>query len=620
MAVFPYKPEQLSPDSQARLSDIASYGMQTRAMLSALGDYWTAYYRDTGPIAAGMTGAVTAFSREYTHILDMVRASNILDVPITDSDQFELIVISSEDFVPVYAEDGVAVDHYFVAIPGIVNTEFLTSSLFESRVVLEQGKHFEVVREQGCKFYVDIFNDPGITGYTYGIDDVSSKQVLLWACDIAFSSMTIYNRYGRFLYRKCVDGEQYKWLVSALMLFYENAKTTKRIQNVLNIMYGVPYTRYNNEVIQEIYYVDKNLQRLTEDTEEPYRCIQTDRAKYYTYAFSDLLVKEGDVVPQFSLLASFNKVEDYIDTPDWWVDAAFADKLVAGASDLTLEEKNELMDKVLKYNTVHINIGVSFDTYQTYLQQIDEFFKIIESGFPVYLYPVVDSIFKAVFIDKVDIEEELRIVRLMLRMSTVYDWGNHAKFDGNHVYYMQPSHDHGYGLQPSVARFDGSGEYTVKDYLTAVYPDARRFNAAHGYDTDWKFSHANSNEILNITSLGLRSVDEYPWGTSEHLGIYRARKYSGGFVADGSYSFGYADERLDNESMDIRVVAAPLEDVFDSPKEDSGMPLRVGTHFSDRFDSDTGFLFSGEHTYSGIHAVQGTYLAEDFRISVSTRS
>lgn len=618
MAIFEYKAEGIAPDSQARLADINEYGLQTRAMLAALGDYWTAYYRDTGPIQAAMTGAMAAFSREYTHLLDMVRASNILDIPITDADQFELLLIDKNDFQPVYAEDG-SIDHFFVAMPGLRNTEFLTTSLFESQVVLERGRHFEVIRDKGFQFYVDLFEDENITGYAYEIDNEHVRQILLWACDIALTSTVIYNRYGRFLYRKSADSEQYKWLVSALMLFYENAKSTRGIENVLNIMYGVPYTRYKDEVVTAIYYVDKNLEPLTETTEEPYICIETDKAKYYTYTFSTLNYSIGDVVPQFSLLSSFNKVEDYIDTPNWWENAAFADDLIAGASDLTVEQKNEIMDKVLKYNTVHINIGVSFDTYQTYLQQVEEFFKIIESGFPVYLYPVVDSIFKAVFIDKVDIEEEFRILKALLRLESYYDWGEYAKFDGKHHYYMEPEHDHGKEHLPQVTRFDGSGGYSLKDMLQGMYPDAPRFNGPHAYNTGWKLSHDHSNEYMIINKLGTRMEDNYPWGTSELLQHYTAQKYNNVLLADGSHTFGYGMEMLDSERLDIRVQLEPFADTYPEITDDASTNVTLVLSMNESPASEDDFRFSGNKTYSGFIAVAEKYLSEDFSISVHRR-
>ena len=45
------------------------------------------------------------------------------------------------------------------------------------------------------------------------------------------------------------------------MRFYANAKTTKSISDVLNIMYGVPYTRYRDETIVDCYYVNADLER-----------------------------------------------------------------------------------------------------------------------------------------------------------------------------------------------------------------------------------------------------------------------------------------------------------------------------------------------------------------------
>ena len=81
MAIIPYKAEGISPDVAIHLLEISDHSLQARSMLTALGDYWTAYYRDLVPVSLAASGSMAAVSKEYTRLLDLVRASNILDVP-----------------------------------------------------------------------------------------------------------------------------------------------------------------------------------------------------------------------------------------------------------------------------------------------------------------------------------------------------------------------------------------------------------------------------------------------------------------------------------------------------------------------------------------------------------
>ena len=542
MAIIPYTADGVSPDVTSRLLEISTYSLQARSMLTALGDYWTAYYRDLVPVSIASSGSMASVSREYTRLLDLVRASNILDVPITDASQFELLVLDASDLHPVYTDEyRTEVAYYEIDFQGIVDTAYLTNSLFEASVVLERGKHFDVVPGKGYRFYVDLFGDRGIADYSYELVIGGRKKILLWACDLALSSTVIFNRYGRFLYRRADDGEQYKWFVSALMRFYANAKTTKSISDVLNIMYGVPYTRYKDETVLDSYYVNANLERGIID-EAPYICIETDKSKYYTYAFSTLTAQKGDTVPQFTLLASFNEVLDYVSAPGWWETSIFPNDLIAGDSELTHEQKMELMDKVLKYNTVYVKIGVSFETYQTYLRQVQEFYKIIESGFPVYLYPLVEPLFKAVFVDSENAEDGDNVMNSNMFMASSYDYGHARRFDGTYYYYMIPDQTHGKDAVAVPLRFDGglSYEYSPEEQTThqEKHTNVKYLGGESVYSSDWELSHDNTNDILEILARHRTLEDTYSWETSPYLDKYIVLTYSGMAFADETYRFG----------------------------------------------------------------------------------
>lgn len=590
MPIFPYREREVSPEAAKALSDINQYSLSAKAMLTALGDYWTNYYRNLEPIAAAATGAVTALSKEYTRILDLVRSANILDIPLRQSEQFQLLVVHSGDMREVLDSEG-NTEHFFIPLADITDIRYLTSTLFESRVVLEKGIHFDIIQGQGIKLYVDIFNDRGITGYTYEVGDDSDRGILLWACDIAFTSSVIFERYGRFLYRNAQDGEQYKWLVTALMRFYESAKTVDSIQNVLNIMYGVPYTRYKDEIIKDVYYVDKDLNRTLSQIEDPYICIETDRACYYTYAFSEVLYKPGDIVPQFSLLANFNIVEDYIKKPGWWEDVAFPDNLVSGANSLSAERQNELMDKVLKYNTVHIRLGVSFETYATYLAQVKQFFAIIESGFPVYLYPLVDTFFRAVFLDKWEISDELFKVKAALGLESAYPWGSNLKFNGEVNYYMQPDLNHGKDMECQPRLFDGKHVYEPPEKHFCQETNVLAFNGPK-YNAKWKLDHGNDREKLAITGVSLRQDEQWPWAESV---TRRPLSYSGEALSDGKNFFGDMVVKTANETF-LFTIGRNYSDNCKLPAEGfifSGATVRP---FADLFPTT---VFDGKEEYSG---------------------
>lgn len=606
MAIFPYRERNIRPETAAVLSEISQYSLSAKAMLTALGDYWTNYYRNLEPIATASTGAVAALSKEYTRILDLVRSSNILDIPLRQSEQFRLLVIKACDVQTVPDANG-EIDHYFVPLPEVVDVRYPTGSLFESPVVLEKGIHFDIEQGKGIRLYVDIFGDKAITGYTYEIGDDSDQGILLWACDIAFQSAVIYERFGRFMYRKAIDGEQYKWLVSALMRFYENAKSVESIQNVLNIMYGVPYTRYKDEVITDIYYVDKELNRVPSQIEEPYICIETDRASYYTYAFSEPLFKVGDVVPQFSLLANFNKVEDYITKPGWWEDCAFPDNLVSGAVSLTAERQNELMDKVLKYNIVHIKLGVSFETYATYLAQVKQFFSIIESGFPVYLYPLVDTFFRAVFLDKWEISDELLKLRMAMGMESVYPWGTSLKFDGEVEYYMQPDPDHGKDYKCDARFFNGDEIYDAPAKHHCKETNILHFDGQQ-YNATWKRDHGNDRELLKITNMATRLAEEYPW---EEHSKQIAINYSGMIIADGKKLFGDNQEQYGNEEMSMRATYG-LKDTMPEPAESD---ISFQAKHRPLVDECQEAMFDGVMSYGGTWNAGQKVFSDDLRIT-----
>lgn len=611
MAIFPYKPKSSATPSGEVLGELSAFSLQSRGVLTALGDFWTDYYRNLEDLQYAASGSVVSISKEYTKLLDLVLSSSILDIPVDSSSQFELLVFDEADF-----ED--RGDHLFIPVPELRETLYLTTSLFESPVILEQGEHFDVVPGEGYKFYVDLFNDEGIFSYAYAIEGLKSRKMLLWACDYALSSTVIYEKYGRFLYKKAVDSTQYRWFINALMHFYTETKTVKAIQSTINILYGVPYTRYVDEMVQAIYYTDAHLNPMDTPDESSYICIETDKATYYTYTFSTLSVKVGDVLPQYTMLASFSEVHDYISSPKWWENVDFPQGIFVateGEVSLTKSQRDTLMDKVLKYNVLYIKLGVSYETYETYLAQINEIYSIIESGIPVYLYPFVQAVFKVAFSDDVKVEES-DVMTAHLSLNTYHSFGS-LNFDGTHVYYSWPDQDHGKDAQATTLVFDGTANYNdTDDTLHRHQPyhlNVEEFDGELDYDAVASICHNNAPDPMTITSMGLRLDDVYDWenATSDKL----LHRYDGKVQAGGEYVFGYFTGPSSNELMEMHIRAQTLADSVNTPED----LLRIFTKVLPFSDTYATRVFDGTFAYSGIVYSTPSGMSEGFSMRVRAR-
>ncbi|OUO53297.1 hypothetical protein B5F76_05835 [Desulfovibrio sp. An276] len=470
MAIIQYRDHMASPAVDAQLASLAQQTMSTRGMLTMLGDYWVDYYRDTPTLAQAHSGFVAAAGRQMTRLLETIKSGNILDLPVEQGLAFDLLIFNRSDFVTTYDAEG-NISSYYVSLEGcdINNIEFLTVSLFESPVILQKGLHYRIA-DKGIYFYVDIFNDPSITTYEYQMSDDAQQSVLLWGCSIALNSYYIYQRYGRFLYRKAVDSYQYRWTVTSLMRYYTGAKTPSNIRDILDILFGIPYARYDGEVIKDITWVNEDLTEWTEHErhdEAPYVRITTDRGTYYSYGLSTVKYKVGDAVSKNELFCSFCDVLDYINSPEWWKTASmgFPDYLFSdqdSAENMSDSEKYDIMDKILKYNTVYTQVNITFESYDLYMQILEDLYTIIRTGFPVYLNPYVEVIFRMLFLDDfnlTDVAKDELFLKLMLvfsdpfpqvldvgpqmimRMPNIWDkWGFNKIYDGRFHYDAEIDH------------------------------------------------------------------------------------------------------------------------------------------------------------------------------------
>ena len=70
-------------------------------MLSAVGDYWTQYYKDIATLKQASSGSVAMFSNEYAKMLDFVLSADIINIPEEARSQFDMLYFDMSDFIPV---------------------------------------------------------------------------------------------------------------------------------------------------------------------------------------------------------------------------------------------------------------------------------------------------------------------------------------------------------------------------------------------------------------------------------------------------------------------------------------------------------------------------------------
>lgn len=424
-------------------------------MLSAVGDYWTQYYKDMLTLRQAASGSVAVISNEYAKMLDFVLSADILDIPDETRSQFDMLYFDMLDFVPmvrdghggytplgkhIYDTSPEEMDAMYVPFPGVRGIPYISTSLFEASVVLVEGVHYHIVEDDGIYFFVDIFNDSSIVPYTYTADDeepsqedvfitddtvavgrfestsrdkLTHKFLILWACGTVLSSTVIYERYGRFLYRKHADSEVYHWLITALMRYYSSAKTRDAIEQAVNILCGAPYTRTEGERIISIDYVDNSGIVLPSRENADQLRVFTTANTYYIPADIDAdaadFVAVGVTYPQYSMIYRVCTVDDYISNPDWWCEKdpvsgeyIIPDTILRSvlthsdsnttADPTTREQKNDIIDKLLKYNTYYVRINMADSAFVSNPSLRDDILELIQRGTPIYLYPFIRNV------------------------------------------------------------------------------------------------------------------------------------------------------------------------------------------------------------------------------------
>ena len=491
MAIKQYLTHLRAPTKDAQLTMLKEQTYSTKGLLTMLGDYWVNYYKDTQSLSQAASGYVTTIGKHLTRTFELIRSGNILDIPPEQYDPFELLLFKRSDVQTVYDAEG-NVDYLYIPLTDtkINSIEYLTTSLFESDVVLCKNDHFSIIPGDGIYFYVDIFNDPAISTYSYHMGEGAEQSVLLWGNKIVLSSYYIYQRYGRFLYKKASDSYQYKWIVTSLMRYYSGAKTCNNIRDILDILFGIPYARYDNETIKELTYTDSNLEDWWSQyhhEESSYVRIVTDKATYYSYATSTLKYQVGDTVKKNELFCKFSKVLDYIVSPKWWITDAktFPENMFVDGDNkkFTREEKHALMDLILKYNTVYLQLNIDYDSYSLFKNLIKTIRELIKTGFPVYLNPYTEVDLHCLLLDKTEFEERWAhsdwLLQLAGDLTLIDKYFEIFRYEGAHYYNGDYAH------KPFLYTSGYIGESLVF-HTGAVFRDlfsfARKYNGKYWYE------------------------------------------------------------------------------------------------------------------------------------------
>ena len=598
MAIIKNKSSGNLPGTAPYFEGLTKRALSTRALLTALGDFWTVYYSQTEVLAQALSGHATMVSKAYTRILDNVLNGSINTVRETKAEQFELCSIDISSLIAYDADGNITdnedeIDYYLypVSDPRIIECRFLCATLFESPVVLEEGVHYEIEAGRGFKFYVDLKNDTDISDYCYTIEDATDGSVtyLFWACDLALSSYVIYERYGVFLYKSAEDGQSYHQLVSALMKFYANAKTTDSLRMVIDTLYGIPYARWQNETVTYIGYADEEL-NISDILEEPiYRVVQTDKGTYYTYVFATPTIEVGQTVKQFAPFATLNDVYDYINYDKWWEDVALPSALISGA-DISDSQKNSIFEKLLKFNTIYINITVTYQTFSQYHEIIKAVMSIVRSGIPVYVYPILEATLRDFFIDIVnprDTSNNDGTTTGMDKMIATFDYRSQYSiatktYNGTVPYNMQALYDHGYGAERKVKTYNGKDAIYDANPLDSTKWHATAYYGVPMYDGTIPYSgykdiegnlnyvnrHSSDREIFTITRVETRQGDTYDWEANA-LPLGENTMYNGKFIHNAERTYGDEIIGTTNEEMSEISAQNALKDTHEDSVSDS---------------------------------------------------
>ena len=516
MALHPF---QVHPEvyTGTGIFEAHQQSMSGRSLLTALGDYWQNYFADPDVLQANMAGMNALLSTEYVQLLQTVLNSNIIQIPTARPLEYDLLVFDSSKAqyitqqgyaLPIYdpgrsvgteiygIDPSDTVNYIAYPLPQGQSLEYLISTLFEPTITLVEGVDY-VVENEEIHFFVDIFNDQELLDGVYSTGTEDTTYILFWASNLLLKETYIYERFGTFLYSEEYDSDTYKLIITALQFFFVQTKSVKNIEAIINILYGLPYSRFANDVVREIIEEVPDAEEDI-DSSSRYRII-TDFAEYQVDKYAELLVGVGDSLQHYQIMARWHHVNDYLTQPNWYEGARIPKDLIVefthdsipsdfyttyydaksyydGSMDMDhpdlsadpmwnirsrengLAYENylyQLYDHVLKYNIVYFLTLLNFENYNALGSRTPKLYAAIRTGFPSYLYPLFETIFQIVFDDEVPEAELSELIR-----ATIEPWVDEFIYTGDKQYY---DGTHFYGSDQIQNIYDGTLIYNSDD-------------------------------------------------------------------------------------------------------------------------------------------------------------
>lgn len=383
-----------------------------------------------------------------------------------------------------------------------------------------------------------------------------------------------------------------------------------------------------------------------------YTIVTTTHNVYYSPAYTELLVGVGDVLGGYQLICRLHRAKDYISDAEWYKDTRFPFELMEDISDysklttppeferyvphrfdgeilmsgaylstgkygvhnginpfLNTRSKSEeqggsefeqllygLVDTILKYNLIHVYTELNYDNIDYFRDNnIDESYKAIADSVPAYLYPIMETLFRADLADKFDDLREDLGLQIATHQEDTREWGDAGICDGSKGF-----------SNPEMYYFNG--EYLSDGTLNcSPYGGTGAEYAKAEIERENLALTLTEQEGINV--LGFGDDPTFPRNLLYHT-------MSGLNYTDGSVAFGLYTEEV--EASDLQV-GISIEDQVDSLRDESTILLSAQTEeYFGGCDGTAGFnnvthLTCGSRgithfNFNGVRAADGSVL------------
>jgi hypothetical protein len=662
-------PDYLSDGINSDLISVQDQSYFGNSLLSILGSFWELQYKDTDTLHS-LSGSVTPLlGEQYFSILHQVLSSSIVDTPVNYTKQFELFAFNSDDAEYVYSDtDPTELLYIEFQYSGLQGVQFLSSGLFNSPVILDACNYFEVV-DGVLRLYLDIFEDTIVrdNAYAYETQQLPDKTIIvvfLWASSVTVTETYLYDRYGRYLYTPENNSDSYLAVLTALQYFFTNTKTVKNIENVLNILFKLPFCRNGGETVVTIDTLNANGKvvegaidydaNAAADTQADihgigwYYRITTDRNIYFAPLYAELLVSVGDQLAPYQLISRLNRAYDYISSPDWYADVRFPFELVHSLDDYSVIEtpdefeayRPQFFRGTAYYDGAYYHTGV-FAEYNGINPFLGTRSKIDGTEFEQHLYGLMDAVLKYNLLylytelnyENVDYYTHNKIAEaydalikgvptyLYPVIETVFKSRLVDKFDDLEDIFdpaVTIELDSDLVMVCSQRSYNGDVEYSNPLYYTysgafSYAADAPRFypfggpeGFFHDCETELGQSNVSDRYEESISVLGLREGDPtFPRKQYYHT-------YSGVQAYGGAVGFTLQTEGFEESSIGIEL---PAEDTVETPEEVTQSVIEFAADFDSAgcyggdvpFNNARPVLYGADFTEYNKYSGESTY-------------